>query len=232
MPEVTPAVAVLGTQGAPRGVVLLLHGGKADSFERAETRHLSAVRLTPFARLLHEGGHAAGVAVWRLRYRFRGWNGSAMSPVSDVQWALREVRSRHGQIPVVLLGHSMGGRAAVHVLGDPSVHRAVLLAPWLYPDSPVSGARDRDVLVLHGTRDRWTSPSHAADWVDRAAVVARQAAYLSMHGDGHFMLRRPRLWTEIAAGYALAGLGLHPSAGPAAAKVLSEAAQGTAWLHV
>ena len=56
---------------------------------------------------------AAGPAVHLLRYRYRGWNASAADPVLDTTWALEEIASRHPGGPVVLVGHSMGGRAAL-----------------------------------------------------------------------------------------------------------------------
>ena len=78
-------------------------------------------------------GTRQGLAVWAVHYRYRGWNGRQASPLADVGWALAEVRRRHGDVPVVLLGHSMGGRAALRRPGDPSVRAVLALAPWL-PD--------------------------------------------------------------------------------------------------
>ena len=50
---------------------------------------------------------------WLLRYARRGWNGgTTRSPVPDARWALDQVRAAYGDVPVVLVGHSMGGRAS------------------------------------------------------------------------------------------------------------------------
>ena len=56
----------------------------------------------------------AGASLWLLRYAVRGWNqrvAAPPSPVPDARWALDEVRSELGDVPVVLLGHSMGDPA-------------------------------------------------------------------------------------------------------------------------
>jgi len=229
--QAEPGVHVRHAKGPTRAVVLVLHGGKAESLDLSEPKHLSSRRMRPFARALHRAGARHGVAVWSLRYRVRGWNGQEMSPVHDARWALAEVRREHGDVPVVLLGHSMGGRTAVHVLGDPSVVGAVLLAPWL-PREPVDGARGKDVLVVHGQVDRWTSPRETFAWAEQARCVARSATYVQVRRTGHFMLRRSGLWTDLAVGGCLRPLGLDPSVGRAAAKVLAGAAAGATALRV
>jgi len=226
-----PGVEVHEAHGPTTGVVVVLHGGKADSYERSEPQHLSSRRVNPLVRALHRQGRKHGVAVWKVRYRVRGWNGRDRSPAQDAAWALEEVRRRHGDVPVVLVGHSMGGRAAVHVLGDASVIGAVLLCPWL-PHEPVDGARDRRLLVAHGFVDRWTSPRETREWATAARPLARSLTYVRVRRTGHFMLRRAGLWSDLAVGPALTWLGLDPSVGRAAAKVLAEAAQGTPLLTV
>ena len=226
-----PGVDVHEAVGTTTGVVVVLHGGKADSHERSEPQHLSSRRVNPFVRALHRQGKHAGIAVWKVRYRVRGWNGRDRSPAQDAAWALEEVRRRHGDVPVVLVGHSMGGRAAVHVLGDPSVIGAVLLCPWL-PHEPIEGAWDRRVLVAHGFLDRWTSPRETRAWAAAARPLARSLTYVRVRRTGHFMLRRAGLWTDLAVGPALTWLGADPSVGRAATKVLAEAAQGTPLITV
>lgn len=223
--DLHPGVHVRAAKGQTTAVVLVLHGGKEASLEPSDPMHLSARRMRPFARALSRQGARHGVAVWSVRYRYRGWNGARMSPVHDARWALEEVRRHHGRVPVVLLGHSMGGRTAVHVLGDPDVVGLVALAPWL-PDEPVEGARGRRVLVAHGTTDRWTSPRQSRRWVERARPLAVSATYVSVRRTGHFLLRRSGLWTDLAVGFALTTLGLEPSVRRSAAKAVRQAAEG------
>ena len=77
--------------------------------------------MLPFARVLRSRGGRYGLVVWRLRYRYRGWNGEEASPLQDARWAVAEAGRLHPGLPVVLVGHSMGGRAAVHVAGEDGV---------------------------------------------------------------------------------------------------------------
>lgn len=226
-----PGVDVREARGETRGVVVVLHGGKAESQERSEPTHLSSRRLNPFARALHRQGAKHGFAVWKVRYRVRGWNGRERSPAQDAQWALDEVRRRHGDVPVVLVGHSMGGRAAVHVLGDPSVIGAVLLCPWL-PHEPVHGARGKQVLLAHAALDRWTSTTETWEWAAAARPLTSALTYIRVRATGHFMLRRAGLWTDLTVGAALSWLGTDPSVGRTATKALQEAARGTPVLTV
>jgi pimeloyl-ACP methyl ester carboxylesterase len=220
-----PGVDVHPARGTTTAVVLVLHGGKADSVEPSQPQHLSSRRLNPFVRALHTQGADHGIAVWKVRYRVRGWNGRDRSPAHDARWALAEVRRRHGDVPVVLVGHSMGGRAAVHVLDDPSVIGAVLLCPWL-PAEPVEGARGKQVVLAHAVLDRWTSPRETRAWAEAARPVARALSYVRVRRTGHFMLRRAGLWTDLAVGLALSWLGTDPSIGRAATNVLREVAGG------
>lgn len=229
--QLEPGIDVHPATGETRAVVLVLHGGKADSFDKSEPNHLSSRRINPFVRDLHRKGAAHGVAVWKVRYRVRGWNAPAKSPAQDARWALEEVRRRHGDVPVVLMGHSMGGRAAVHVLDDPSVMGMVALCPWL-PDEPTAGAAGKKVLIAHAAVDRWTSPRQSRAWADRAEQLASSLTYIRVDKTGHFMFRRAGLWTDLATGFSLSWLSVHPSVGRAATNILQEAAAGATTLTV
>ena len=180
---------------APTMVVLVLHGGKVRSTEPAQTNHLSAARMRPFARAVAR--KMPDAAVLMLQYRFRGWNGADRSPVADVRWALDTIRDRHGDVPVVLLAHSMGGRAAAAVADDPSVDSIVALAPW-WPDGTETDLMrpGQHLQVLHGRLDRWTSPRLSLQATLRAADRGVDARWLSMGPAGHFMLMRPWVWTR------------------------------------
>jgi pimeloyl-ACP methyl ester carboxylesterase len=162
--------------------------------------------MVPFARELHREGARSGVAVWSLRYRVRGWNGAEASPVADARWALAEVRSRHGDVPVVLVGHSMGGRTALRVGDDPSVVGIVALAPWLPPDEPRVPLTGRRLLVVHGTLDRWTDPLASHAYVEQAAGQGVDAVWVPIEGQGHFMLRTRDRWRSLTSTFVRDGL--------------------------
>ena len=191
--------------GGTRAVVVVLYGGKPRSLAPSRPWHLSAVRMVPFARSIHDAGADQGIAVWTLRYRYRGWNEPAESPVADARWALDEVRRRHGDVPVVLVVHSMGGRTALRVAGDPSVRGLVALAPWLPPDEPVEQLRDRSMLIMHGSRDRWTDPGASLDLARRAASVT-SVRRVEVKGVGHPMLRRASVWHDLTTQFVLSRL--------------------------
>lgn len=207
--------------GRTRAVVLVLHGGKSASEEPTSRLNLSVVRMVPFARRIRRATMFRGVAVWRLRYRVRGWNGTAQDPVVDARWALDEIRRRHGDVPVVLLGHSMGGRTALHVADDPSVCTVVGLAPWLSGSDPVRLAAGCTTALVHGDDDRITSLVSTLDYAKRAEKAGVDVAAVVLHGGEHFMLRRALLWHALGSalvreGLSRADVGRVPRRGPAA----------------
>ncbi|MGZ4663296.1 MAG: alpha/beta hydrolase [Arthrobacter sp.] len=198
-----PALAIREASGTTKGVALVLHGGRANSYEAVEARHLSPARMMPFARDLHRAGGQHGLAVWSLRNSVRGWNGEDMSPLQDARWALARIHEEHPGVPVFLLGHSMGGLTAVCAADDPQVEAVVALAPWLSDETPPERLAGRKVLIVHGTTDRWTSPAASLKFARRAAPGAGSLQYVSLQGAGHFMFRRVRLWHNLATGFLL-----------------------------
>lgn len=198
-----PALSVLEASGNTKGVVLVLHGGKAHSRDPVEARHLSPARMIPFARHLHRAGRKYGLAVWSLRNSVRGWNGPDMSPLQDARWALQQIAERHPGVPVFLLGHSMGGLTAVCAADHPQVEAVVALAPWLGPETPADRVTGRKVLIIHGTTDHMTSPSQSLAFAQRASADAATMQYVSLKGVGHFMLRKVRLWQTLATGFVI-----------------------------
>jgi alpha-beta hydrolase superfamily lysophospholipase len=196
-------LSIAPARGKTRGVVLVLHGGRANSYESVRGRHLSPARMLPFAQTLRARGGPQGLAVWTLRNRYRGWNGVDMSPVHDARWALSHIRRDHPDLPVYLLGHSMGGLTALSVADEPQVRAVVALAPWLDRATPVQRVAGRRVLIVHGSEDRWTSPANSLAFARRAEGVAESVDYVSLNGAGHFMVRRLGLWNTLATGYIL-----------------------------
>lgn len=183
--------------GSTRAMILLLHGGKPRSTQSVDGRSASWRRVLWLQREIAPRAHEAGVGVWSARYRTRGWNGGR-EPRSDARWALEQVRAELGEVPVVLLGHSMGARVAVHVADDPSVVGVVGLAPWWSAEDPVHTLAGRRLRAAHGRRDRITSFRETARYVDRAREVADSAELRDMGGLGHYMLAGSRRWHDVA----------------------------------
>jgi len=205
--DTRPALTVNPASGDTRAIAIVLPGGRADSFELTQSRHLSAVRMRPFARSLHRAGRSAGLTVMLLRYRYRGWNGEEMSPVADARWALDYAHARHGDVPIVLVGHSMGGRTALRVAGHDSVRGVAALAPWLPDGEPVDQLAGRDVLIAHGTLDRVTSPRASQRFAKRVNGIARRVDYVPVRGESHALLLRAPVWHRLASEFALRVIG-------------------------
>ena len=55
-PAAKAVLSIAEAAGETRGVALVLHGGRADSYDRVRGRHLSPARMQPFARTLHRQG--------------------------------------------------------------------------------------------------------------------------------------------------------------------------------
>ena len=182
---------------APSALVLMLHGGKEHGRALVDGRSASWRRSAAMADALAGGFTAAGVAVWLLRYRHRGWNGGD-DPVTDARWALEQARERLPGVPVVLLGHSMGARTAVHVADDEAVRGVVALAPWFPEGEPVAALAGKRLVAAHGSRDHITSPRATRAFVGRARVAGAEASYVDAGRVGHYMLRRASRWNEIA----------------------------------
>jgi alpha-beta hydrolase superfamily lysophospholipase len=79
-------------------------------------------------------GQARGLALV-LRHGTVDWNGDGADKVAEARWALHRTEVELGDVPVVLVGHSMGGRTACRSADDALVRGVVALAPWLPPPS-------------------------------------------------------------------------------------------------
>ena len=112
----------------------------------------------------------------------------------------------------MLIGHSMGARAAFRVAGHPAVSAVAGLAPWLPPTEPVDQLAGRRVLLVHGTADHITSPEETWAYAERARSVT-QTATIEVLGGEHTMLRRAPLWHRLAVEFSRLSLGLPAAAG-------------------
>jgi len=196
--------------GPTRGVALFCHGGTVANLEPPRERALSMVRMRAIEQYVHDSCAERGIGTYLVRYRVAGWNGAAADAYADVRWSLDRIRDQHGtDVPVVLVGHSMGGRAVLRAGGDPQVASVCALAPWTPPGEPVAHLRDQTVAILHGRGDRWVPAALSADFAARAQIAGARVARFTVAG-GHSMLRRAPLWHAFARDVVLAGTGIEP----------------------
>lgn len=203
MSEAEPAVSVRRARGRTEAVVLVLHGGAERGTGGVPPWKLAFLRMVPIARALHRAGRGHGVEVRLLRNRRYGWNAPAMDPIDDARWALERIHADHPGLPVVLVGHSMGARVALRVADDSAVRGVCALAPWTPRGEPVAAVAGRAVLIVHGTRDRMTSPAESHAFAERAEGVAARVARFEIANEGHAMLRRSSVWTRLTIAFTL-----------------------------
>ncbi|MFD7453711.1 alpha/beta fold hydrolase [Kitasatospora sp. NPDC059827] len=189
----------------PDAGVLLLPGGRSDGLAPPRRANLPALRMALFARALRRPLPRAVVA--SVRYRHRGWNGARADPVTDARAALDELAELVPGAPLLLVGHSMGARAALAAAGRPSVVGVVALAPWCPPGDPVDQLDGRRVLVLHDAADRVTSAALAWEFAHRAAAAGAVVEAVLMTRGGHTMVRGARDWHRLTAEFAATVLG-------------------------
>jgi dienelactone hydrolase len=184
--------------------------------------------MRAFEQFVHSTAADRGIATALVRYRVAGWNGQAADAYADVCWAIDLLREQHGtDVPIVLVGHSMGGRAVLRAGGEPSVTAVCALAPWTPPGEPVMHLRDRTVVILHGRGDRWVPARLSADFALRARRAGAHVARFTIDG-GHSMLRRAQKWHLLARDVVLAGAGLEPMRPDIAAALGQPAPDGLA----
>ena len=105
------------------GVVVVAHGGQASSTEPTAATQPAVLRMVPIAAAIRHALRGSGAVVLRPRFGLRGWNGDRASPVDDLNQALDGIVSAYRRVPIVLIGRSMGARAAMRAAAHPAVLR-------------------------------------------------------------------------------------------------------------
>lgn len=177
--------------------VLVLHGGSSDSVEPVRNTSLAAARLAPVAWAIARG--PGRPAVYRLRNSVRGWNGDGAAVLGDAREAVDRISRQSGRPdrPIVLVGHSLGGRVAFRLagpVGSTPVVGAVGLAPWAVERDPVEHLRGVPLAVIQGTADRMIPMTSTRPWLARAAAAGAELDETIIDGGDHTMLRGWRRW--------------------------------------
>lgn len=187
----------------PDGVVVVLHGGASrEGNPMVSPAQLSVLRMIPVARRISQTGRGR-LAVFRLLNSTRGWD-AHHTPVHDAAWALARVQETYGERPVSLVGHSLGGRAAILAGDQRGVVSIVALNPWVY-GSDTGNLHGRPTLIVHGLDDRIASAEKSAALARRLAAHT-EVGYIAIPGAKHAMLRHGRQFETYAAQFAAATL--------------------------
>ena len=208
--ELAPRLIEVDTPSSPAGVALVLHGGASRRGNpMVSPTQLSVLRMIPIASRIARATRGQ-VAVYRLLNSTRGWD-TERTPVKDAEWALAQIAQRHGErLPTCLVGHSLGGRAALLSAGRPEVR--------------LDGRR---ILIVHGTEDRIADPDRSAEVARRITQRGGKVSYVSVQGAKHAMLHRHRAFDGLAADFTAATL-LDRPAGATVRRVLA----GERWIEV
>jgi dienelactone hydrolase len=162
---------------------------------------LASLRMLSFQRSLEH----AGVDTALVSYRVRGWNDG--DPVPDAAAAIAAARARRPGAPIVLVGHSMGGRVALRLAGAEGVTAVVALAPWLPPGEPVEQLAAATALLVHGDGDRLTDPALTLAYARTAAELTERLAFVELLGGEHRLIRRSRTWHDLVRRFAVGETG-------------------------
>ena len=224
--ELKPRLIEVAVPDRPAGTVLVLHGGASRRANvMVSPTQLSVLRMIPIAARIARVDRER-LAVFRLLNSVRGWD-TRHTPVRDAWWALDQAAERLGErLPTCLVGHSLGGRAALLAANRPEVRSAVALAPWVDPNDDPHGLSGRQLLIIHGSDDRIASPERSAALARRLSRHTR-VGYITVDGGSHAMLGHHELFDGLAAEFASATLLGTPSTGPIA-RVLA----GESWIRV
>ncbi|WP_051830019.1 MULTISPECIES: dienelactone hydrolase family protein [Streptomyces] len=196
--------------GPVNGVALLLPGG----FIRSRSGPLKVAErgLRDLSVELTDRGRPHNIAVHLLRYRYSGWNGADADTAVDTRWALDELARRYEGAPVVLIGNSLGGRAAFWCAGHPSVVGVAGIAPWLPSGDAVDQLAGRRVLIVHGTGDHSAAnATQSLEYALRAREVVPDLARYEAPGANHYLLREARDISALTTAFTLAALGAEPA---------------------
>jgi pimeloyl-ACP methyl ester carboxylesterase len=193
----------------PDHVVLVLPGGD-ESSHRTGVSAFGVVAALPFVRDVRRATRRSKTAIHVLHYRYAGWNEPDAPGVADTHWAFGQLRDRYGDIPVTIVAMSLGARVALRVGLEPNVRALALIAPWFPRDEDVSVLAGRDVLIVHGSRDKEADPLASYEHAVRARAAGARVARFVLRGAGHGQVPLARYSLALVRAFVAASAGLAP----------------------
>jgi pimeloyl-ACP methyl ester carboxylesterase len=135
-----------------------------------------------------------GLAFVEVKYRIRSWR-RLDECVEDALEALEQV----GDVPVAIVGFSMGGAVATRVAADPRVRMVVGVNPWLPDQLDVSPLAGKELQVVHGSLDRslpgipGVAPELSRRGYERALDAGARGDFITVRGGLHALALRSAL---------------------------------------
>jgi dienelactone hydrolase len=160
--------------------------------------------MLPFAAVATAAAPTAAVGM--LRYRVQGWNGSRKDAAKDLRDVLGGLAGDSGRDidRVLLIGHSMGGRAVLDAAASPLVTGVCALAPWLPSGEALADLGGRRIVFAHGDADTTTDFASTAQFVRRCRERGWPAAFFTVPGEQHNMLRSASAWDDVVGRFVTA----------------------------
>lgn len=180
-----------------RPVVLVLPGGADRSTLPYHRLAPQALRMYPFTASI-AATFRDRVVVAQARYDVVGWNRDQASPLAPARRQFDALREQHPDSPVLLIGHSMGGRVASHLAADPAVSGVLAFAPWWETGSTRRIHAGTRVVAIHGTADTMTSAASTQRAVTALQARGVDATFYPVADGGHAMLDHIPLWQKAA----------------------------------
>ena len=193
----------------PGHVVLVLPGGDESSHRHGVSK-FGVLAVVPFVRDIRKATRGTDTAVHVLHYRYAGWNEPEAPAVADAHWAFAQLRELYGDVPVTVVAMSLGARVALRVGLEPNVQALALIAPWVPVDEDATVLAGRDVLIVHGSRDKEADPISSYELAMRARIAGARVARFVLRGAGHGQVPQARYSLALVRTFVAASIGRAP----------------------
>ncbi|MDN5726976.1 MAG: hypothetical protein L0G99_13760 [Propionibacteriales bacterium] len=194
----------------PRAVVVSCHGGRPIGWQRVGPWYPPVWWNQLLIDLLRHRLRPYEIALAPVINSVRGWNDPELPALDDARRTVGAIRRRWPDVPLLLIGYSLGGRVIGRIADEAGAAGAVALAPW-WPD-PVDGSGLAGVptVIIQGSADAVTPPSDSRAVAGRLHAAGTPVVRYLITGAGHLMVLRRPTWQRLAGEGILGLLGESP----------------------